>query len=165
MGYSPLPINLVTGAAHQVNQIPGTVGSNISTSNYSKCDNPTFNASGQNTLLTTAAYPTACQKASAPLDCTVKDGKATPAGGTSGTPTGKGTAGTGTNSVTGTSTTGPDSGTGNSAIDPNLTGSVVNVGGSGSDRILLAVLTAAGIALAVAAPPTVAALLRRRKSP
>lgn len=162
MGYSPLPINLVTGAAHQVNEIPGTVGSNISTSNYSKCNNPTFNASGQNTLLATAAYPTACQKASAPLDCTVKNGKATSASGTTGTPKGSSTAGTG---AANTATSGTSQATGNSAIDPNLTGSVVNAGGSGTDRILLAVLTAAGIALAVAAPPTVAALLRRRKTP
>ena len=49
------------------------------------------------------------------------------------------------------------------AQNANITGSVVNVPGNGADRVLLAVLTAIGVAVAVAAPPSVAAYLRRRR--
>ncbi len=42
--------------------------------------------------------------------------------------------------------------------------SVVTVPGNGADGILLAVITALGVAVAVAAPPSVAAYLRRRRA-
>jgi hypothetical protein len=41
---------------------------------------------------------------------------------------------------------------------------VITVPGNGADGILLAVITALGVAVAVAAPPSVAAYLRRRRA-
>ncbi len=75
LGYSPLPINLVTGAFLQVNKIPGTVGA-PDIHNYGTCNNPTF-VNGQDILLKDAPYPSKCQKAGSPLSCTT--GSAGPA--------------------------------------------------------------------------------------
>jgi ABC-type phosphate transport system substrate-binding protein len=162
LGYSPLPINLVRGAFLQVNRIPGTVGGY--SGNYSNCNNPTFNAEGQDTLLADAPYPTACQKVGAPLDCTASRTAAGGSDSTDGKSGKTGTTGTtGTTVTAGATGTGTASATDNGAINANITGSVQNVGGNGSDRVLLAVLTAAGVALTIAAPPSVAAYLRRRK--
>jgi ABC-type phosphate transport system substrate-binding protein len=174
LGYSPLPINLVSGAFLQVNKIPGTVGAPTSVSQYYKCGNPTFNSSGQDILLDTAPYPNACQKITAPLNC--------PLGGSTSSNTDNGKDKTGaTDSPTSgasTATSGISNGSGNgngngsgngngngtsAAQNADITGSVVNVPGTGADRILLAVITALGVALAVAAPPSVAAYLRRRR--
>jgi ABC-type phosphate transport system substrate-binding protein len=161
LGYSPLPINLVQGGFHQVNLIPGTVGA--PTGNYNSCNNPTF-VNGKDVLLSTAPYPTACQKATAPLNCTVSNGRATGTGSGTANPRAGATSSAGATTSTGTSAgTGTSSSSGSSAQNANITGSVVNIGGSGTDRILLAAGTAVGVALAVAAPPTVAAILRRRK--
>ena len=183
LGYSPLPINLVTGAFLQVNKIPGTVGApNIN--NYGACKNPTF-IRGQDILLKDAPYPTKCQKVGEPLTCTTTGGGGgTPSGGGTATPKpgasgnqtpgagGKGTGGTGTGGTGSTGTggtggTGSTTGSGGStgvAQSANITGTIVNVPGNGADRMLLAVITALGVAVAVAAPPTVAAYLRRRRS-
>jgi ABC-type phosphate transport system substrate-binding protein len=177
LGYSPLPYNLVQGAFLQVQKIPGTVGT-PNVNNYGACNNPTFTQGGQNILLKDAPYPTACQKATAPLNCTSGSGAST----TDGTSTdksdagakGKGTSATGTTGTTGgngntggNGATGGDDGTGGTgtgaAQNADITGSVVNVPGNGADRIMLAVITAIGVATAVAAPPSVAAYLRRRR--
>jgi ABC-type phosphate transport system substrate-binding protein len=164
LGYSPLPINLVRGAFLQVNRIPGTVGGY--SGNYSNCNNPTFNAAGQDTLLEDAPYPTACQKVGAPLDCTASGSGSDSTGGEDGK-NAKADAGKTTGATDGTTgtTNGTTNGTGggSNAINANITGSVQNVGGNGADRVLLAVLTAVGVALAIAAPPSVAVWLRRRK--
>ena len=170
LGYSPLPINLVTGAFLQVNKIPGTVGA-PDFHNYGACNNPTF-VNGQDILLKDASYPSKCQKASAPLSCAT-GGTTPPATGTaspgatghasaaaaSSTGTGNGT-GNGSGSGSGSS---GGSGTTGNALNTDITGSVISVPGSGADRILLAVITALGVAAAVAAPPSVAAYLRRRR--
>jgi ABC-type phosphate transport system substrate-binding protein len=165
LGYSPLPINLVQGAFLQVNKIPGTVGApNINT--YGACNNPTFTQGGQDILLKTAPYPSPCQKTGTPLTCTSggstgkpnKPGatvKATAPGGTTGN-----TGNTGNNAAAGPGGTSSDSG---AAQIANITGTVVSVPDNGADRVLLAVITAIGVAAAVAAPPSVAAYLRRRR--
>jgi ABC-type phosphate transport system substrate-binding protein len=185
LGYSPLPLNLVTGAFLQVNKIPGTVGApNIN--NYGACNNPTF-TNGKNILLSTAPYPSKCQKVGSPLDCSPSSTEPTASstssakpsvtsGATSGTGNtgaagGAGnTGGTATGTGTGTGIGGSGSGTGSggttggtTALNTNITGSVVTVPGNGADGILLAVITALGVAVAVAAPPSVAAYLRRRR--
>jgi hypothetical protein len=182
LGYSPLPLNLVQGAFLQVNKIPGTVGApNIDS--YGACNNPTF-TNGQDILLKDAPYPTKCQKVGSPLDC--NPGASTPTGsgtstsktGSKSNPSATSTAGTGTGTGTGTSTgTGTGTGTGGTgsgggsgggggsttALNTDVTGSVINVPGTGADDILLAVITALGVAIAVAAPPSVAVYLRRRR--
>ncbi len=173
LGYSPLPINLVKGAFLQVNKIPGTVGApNIDT--YGSCNNPTF-TNGKNILLATAQYPNKCQKVGSPLDCSTAStdptasstASAKPGATAAATATATATGGAGTGTGTGT---GPGTGTeaggttsGTSALNTNITGSVVTVPGNGADGILLAVITALGVAVAVAAPPSVAAYLRRRR--
>jgi len=169
LGYSPLPINLVTGAFLQVNKIPGTVGApNIN--NYGACNNPTFTQGGQNILLKDAPYPNKCQKVGSPLTC--NPGSTGPSGGsttgtkTSGTsPSPGSTSGTGTGTGTGTGSGTGDTGGGTTAnpLNYNVTGSVINVPSNGADNVLLAVLTGVGVAVAVAAPPSVAAYLRRRR--
>jgi ABC-type phosphate transport system substrate-binding protein len=174
LGYSPLPYNLVHGAFLQVEKIPGTIGA-PDINNYGACNNPTFTQGGKNILLSTAPFPTACQKATAPLNCTVggggsgtddakgAKGKGTSGTGTTGTTGGDGN--TGGNGTGGNTATGGDNGTGGTsdAQNADITGSVVNVPGNGADRIMLAVITAIGVATAVAAPPSVAAYLRRRR--
>jgi ABC-type phosphate transport system substrate-binding protein len=152
LGYSPLPINLVTGAFLQVNKIPGTVGApNID--NYGTCNNPTF-INGKDILLSTAPYPTKCQKVGSPLDCTTGSTEPTATAaakpGTTADPTATGGSGTGTG--------------GTAAVNTNITGSVVTVPGDGADGLLLAVITALAVGVAVAAPPSVAAYLRRRRA-
>jgi ABC-type phosphate transport system substrate-binding protein len=176
LGYSPLPINLVTGAFLQVNKIPGTVGA-PSIDNYGSCQNPTF-INGKDVLLSTAPYPTKCQKVGSPLDCTAgstgptasSTASAKPGATASPTATATGAAGTGTGTGTGagtgtgTATSSGGGGSGTSALNTDITGSVVTVPGNGADGILLAVITAIGVAAAVAAPPSVAAYLRRRRA-
>src|SRR6202034_2823418 len=115
LGYSPLPINLVTGAFLQVNKIPGTVGApNID--NYASCENPTF-INGKDVLLSTAPYPTKCQKVGSPLDCAAGGANPTASStasakpGATANPTATGTAAAGTGTGTGTGT-GAGAGTG-----------------------------------------------------
>ena len=173
LGYSPLPFNLVSGAFLQVNKIPGTVGApNINS--YGACNNPTFTQGGQDILLKDAPYPDKCQKIGSALNCSTTGGSTGSSSTTTQTgKTGKGkkststTGGTGTHTGTGTGTgTGTSTGTNGStpaAQNADVTGSVVNVAGNGADGILLAVITAVAVAVAVAAPPSVAAYMRRRK--
>ncbi len=158
LGYSPLPKNLVEGGLVQDGKIPGHVA--IPTiAALEKCQNPTMDH-GRNILLSTAPFPSPCQKLGAPLNCVVKNGKAVAAGGSgnSGGPKASssasasaGTTGTGTGTGTTTGATGP------------VTGVVVNLAGDHSNQAALGALTALGIVLAVALPPGLAAWLRRRR--
>jgi len=176
LGYSPLPFNLVRGAFQQVGKIPGHVAPpNIG--HYASCGNPTFK-NGKNVLLANAPYPTKCQKLGAPLNCVIKNGKAVAAGGGGGGGGGGGSGGAG-GSGTGSSASGGGSGgsgggTGNPALGgttgtgtttgaATVAGSVVGLAANGTDRALLAVLTALAVIAAVAMPPAVGAWLRRRK--
>jgi ABC-type phosphate transport system substrate-binding protein len=165
LGYSPLPINLVKGAFLQVNKIPGTIGS-PSEGNYSHCDNPTFNAQGQDVLLNTAPYPNKCQKVGSPLNCnpngTTTSPSTSPSSTDSTAPTSTSSAGT-SNNVSSTSDPGSTVSSGTTAQNADITGGVVNVPNNGTNDLLLAVITAFGVLLAVAAPPSVAAYLRRRR--
>ncbi|MBV9383122.1 MAG: substrate-binding domain-containing protein, partial [Streptosporangiaceae bacterium] len=173
LGYSPLPLNLVQGGLHQSDLIPGHVpGPNPTT--LAGCNNPTF-TNGVLTLLKNAPYPTACQKVTAPLSCSGGGGGTnTGGGGTKGGGNGHNTTGRGGNTSGGTNNpvgglggtgngTGSGNGYGTGAQSANVTGSIVNVPGNGADRVMLAVLTALAVATAVAAPPTVAIWLRRRR--
>jgi hypothetical protein len=166
LGYSPLPINLVRGAFLQVNKIPGTVGA--STGNYATCNNPTFNAQGQDVLLDTAPYPNKCQKVGSPLNCNPNGTTASRSTSTtSGSDTKTGTSSTGTSGTSNVASTSGTDSTGSSgtttAQNADITGGVVNIPNNGSNDLLLAVITALGVLLAVAAPPSVAAYLRRRR--
>jgi ABC-type phosphate transport system substrate-binding protein len=162
LGYSPLPKNLVQGGLLQSDRIPGHIaGPNPST--LAGCPNPTFNSSGQLTLLQDAKYPTPCQKVTAPLNCTVVNGKAKSTGGGTGgstpNPSSSATTSTGTGPV-GT-TTGPATTTGGSG--GSVAGQVVNVASDSSSRAPLGVMTAIAIVIAIAAPPALGIWLRRRR--
>jgi ABC-type phosphate transport system substrate-binding protein len=162
LGYSPLPINLVTGGFLQVSRIPGHLPvPNIDS--YGSCNNPTF-INGKDILLDTAPFPNKCQKVSAPLNCdpnaTTSSASKDPSGSQS---KGTGTPATGTGSLAGTSGPASTTTSGTSAQGVDITGGVVNVPGNGTDNLLLAVIITAGVLIAVAAPPSVAAYLRRRR--
>lgn len=62
LGYSPLPINLVQAGLSQVRKIPGVDAKAV---DISKCNNPTFSKSGQNTLAKNAPQPPDCDRAGA----------------------------------------------------------------------------------------------------
>ena len=120
LGYSPLPINLVKAGLAQVKRIPGAVVSSI---NIKKCNNPTFSASGANTLAVNAPQPSSCDKKGV-TQCTTGTGgaKGTPTKSTSGT-----SGGTGTDSgATGTGDVGTD-GTGGTATAGTGGGGVATV--------------------------------------
>jgi phosphate ABC transporter phosphate-binding protein len=59
LGYSPLPINLVQAGLDQIPKIPGAATQSV---DISQCNNPTFSASGENTLAVTAPQPEECDK-------------------------------------------------------------------------------------------------------
>jgi len=59
LGYSPLPINLVQAGFAQIPKIPGAATQTV---DISQCNNPTFSASGENTLAATAPQPEECDK-------------------------------------------------------------------------------------------------------
>jgi phosphate ABC transporter phosphate-binding protein len=61
LGYSPLPVNLVTAGFNVLKQVPGVDLGNRTT-DYSTCQNPTFNANGGNNLAILAKPPAACDK-------------------------------------------------------------------------------------------------------
>src|SRR5207244_11767496 len=123
-----------------------------------KCQNPTMQ-NGRNILLSTAPFPSPCQKLGAPLNCVVKNGKAVAAGGSSGSagPTASAAA----SADTGTTGAGTGTGTTTGATGP-VTGVVANLAGDHSNQAALRALTAAAIVLAVALPPRLAVWLRRR---
>jgi ABC-type phosphate transport system substrate-binding protein len=165
LGYSPLPYNLVEGGFLQVNRIPDHV-STPAMNHYGDCQNPTFE-NGKNELVDTAAYPTACQKLGAPLNCVVgRNGKPETSNGSgngSGS-NGSGKNGSGSNGSSGNPATGGSSGDpGSTNAQTDVSGQVVNLSGNGTDRALLAVITALAVIMAVATPPTVSAWMRRRK--
>jgi len=111
LGYSPLPLNLVQAGLEQVRKIPG-VTADI---DLSRCNNPTFSASGENLLALNAPQPAACDQRG-PLQCgTAAEGTAGAggAGGAAGQPGSPATAGDGSGGSTGGG--GPGAGTG--AVD------------------------------------------------
>lgn len=182
LGYSPLPINLVSAGLKQVQKIPGVKAQNI---NIKKCNNPTFSSNGTNTLANKAPQPPACDKKGA-AQCTTGTGGSstdTPTGGGSGAgEDGAGTdgSGTGTDDGSGTGTdgtgggvTGPVSGGGpveceaDTGVCRNVVALPVEVASDTewSDRQTLITVAVGGLLAIVLVPPLVGQLLRtRRKS-
>jgi phosphate ABC transporter phosphate-binding protein len=77
LGYSPMPINLVTASFDQIKKIPGVVRQDI---DVTKCRNPTFSPDGTNLLAKNAPQPQDCDRRG-PSQC------ATGTGGAKGTKT------------------------------------------------------------------------------
>jgi len=59
LGYSPMPINLVSASFDQIKKIPGAEVQNI---NVQSCNNPTFSPDGKNLLAENAPFPSECDK-------------------------------------------------------------------------------------------------------
>ncbi len=70
LGYSPLPINLVTSSFDQIRKIPGVEVQNI---NVQQCNNPTFSPDGTNLLAANAPFPPDCDRIG-PTQCTFGTG-------------------------------------------------------------------------------------------
>jgi phosphate transport system substrate-binding protein len=70
LGYSPLPVNLVSASLDQIKKIPGVVVENI---DISKCNNPTFSPDGTNLLAASAPHPQPCDK-HGPTQCSTGTG-------------------------------------------------------------------------------------------
>ncbi|MGW5240170.1 phosphate ABC transporter substrate-binding protein PstS [Monashia sp. NPDC004114] len=122
LGYSPLPINLVKAGLAQVRRIPGV---DVQRIDVSKCNNPTFSASGENTLAKTATMPQQCDKAG-PLQCgTVAERSPAAGQGTNGSN------GNGTNGSNGSSGNG-SSGNGTNGAGTGSNGRPGATGGTGS---------------------------------
>ena len=96
LGYSPLPINLVQAGFAQIPKIPGAATQTV---DIAECNNPTFSASGENTLAATAPQPEECDK-QGPDQCL------TGTGGAGGTANSASAATAGKKSKSGSSTTG-----------------------------------------------------------
>ena len=61
LGYSPIPINLVTASFEQIRKIPGVEAQDV---NVQDCDNPTFSPDGTNLLAQNAPMPQECDRQS-----------------------------------------------------------------------------------------------------
>lgn len=70
LGYSPLPVNLVTASFEQIAKIPGAEVQNI---NVQQCNNPTFSPSGENLLAQRAPQPEPCDQ-QGPTQCATGTG-------------------------------------------------------------------------------------------
>jgi ABC-type phosphate transport system substrate-binding protein len=155
LGYSPLPLNLVTGGLEQSGKIPGAIPSpNLGTS----CDNPTLQ-NGKLIVLQDAPYPNKCQKVGSPLNCNPNGGTSSDSTGDDKTSTGGTTGGTGTNAG---GTDGSD-GTGATADSGPVTGQVVNLAASDTNPTMFGLLTVLELLIVVAAPPAIYTVLRRRR--
>jgi ABC-type phosphate transport system substrate-binding protein len=156
LGYSPLPLNLVEGGLLQSSLIPGHVQT---PSLASGCDNPTLK-DGKLVVLQDAPEPSPCQKAGTPLDCQVVDGKAAAAGAQAAPSNSPGAGGS---ALTGTGQTGTAQ-TGQAAVAAGpVTGQAVNLAAADGNPAVFGTLTVAGILVAVAIPPVIYAMIRRRR--
>ncbi len=151
LGYSPLPLNLVEGGLLQSSLIPGHVPT---PSLSAGCDNPTLK-NGKLVVLQDAPQPSPCEKVGEPLTCTVVDGKAS-TGGAVPAPSASASASTGTAPQP---TTDVPVGT---AAGP-VTGTAVSLASSDSNPTMFGLLTALAILVAIAAPPAIYAVVRRRR--
>ena len=115
LGYSPLPINLVTAGLDQVRKIPGGDPASV---NIAKCNNPTFSPDGSNKLANTAPQPQACDKQGGDQCATGTGGvKSQATALSSGTKTGAASTATGAAAGTTTDASGPTT----TAAGPGLT--------------------------------------------
>jgi phosphate transport system substrate-binding protein len=72
LGYSPLPINLVSSSLEQIRKIPGV---EVQSVDVKSCNNPTFSPDGTNLLAKNAPFPSDCDKINV-TQCTIGTGGA-----------------------------------------------------------------------------------------
>lgn len=130
LGYSPLPKVLVDGAIQQEGDIPGHVAT-YNQATLDGCDNPNYSNGAD--YLSSAPLPSPCDFHTAPLDCTVSDGKAVSSGGGSGSGSGSGSGGgggSGGGAAAGPGSTAPGAAGKGASARASGTGAAV-VGGAG----------------------------------
>jgi ABC-type phosphate transport system substrate-binding protein len=168
LGYSPLPYPLITGGYQEFDQIPGHIPVGTVASFIGKCNNPTYD-DGQNVLIKDAPYPTPCQKATAPLDCTVKNGQAVAATGADSGSTGSGSTSKSSNSTGNGSTINPNTGQVNGGGGGD-SGAAINAspvslsGPAPQEAWVFAVLIVFALIAAIAAPTVLGSWLERRRT-
>jgi ABC-type phosphate transport system substrate-binding protein len=79
IGYASLPYNLVVGGFQQMGHVPG----HVAAADIGSCGNPTY-TDNVDVLTQDAPMPSPCDYYTAPLDCTVENGKAVSSGGPGG---------------------------------------------------------------------------------
>ena len=168
LGYSPLPYPLIKGGYLQFNYIPGHIPVGSVASFIGKCNNPTYD-DGVNKLIKDAPYPSACQKDTAPLNCTVKGGKAVATTATNSNNTGSGSTNKNSGSTGNTNTVNPNTGqVGNGGTGNN--GAAVNAspvslsGPAPQEAWVFAVLIVLALLGAIAAPTVLGSWLERRRA-
>jgi ABC-type phosphate transport system substrate-binding protein len=165
LGYSPLPYPLIVGGYNEFDQIPGHIPVPSVQSFIDRCDNPTYD-DGINVLIKDAPYPSPCQKATAPLNCTVQDGKAvaTSAAGSGGAGSGTGNGGTGTSGDSINPNTGQATG------DTNGSGTAINAspvsvsGPAPQEAWVFGALILLTLLGAIVAPTVLGSWLERRRT-
>ncbi|GLW93900.1 phosphate ABC transporter substrate-binding protein PstS [Actinokineospora globicatena] len=176
LGFSPLPINLVTAGLKQVERIPG---STKKPTDISKCNNPTFSTNGSNTLAETAPRPPDCDKLGATVQCDATGKAVTKKGAAAAKPTtGAGAVKPGDTAPGAAETPGADKAAADTGEDGEASGEATEEGGDGSgggaslsavpvsvdlpqdDGTLLIVVAAVLMVVLVAGPPLVARLMR-----
>jgi phosphate ABC transporter phosphate-binding protein len=169
LGFSPLPVNLVSAGLAQVRRIPGA---ELKTINIASCNNPTLSPGGGNALAKSAPYPPACDKRG-PTQCTTGTGgarrtsTAVSAGATSGSATPGATATAGTGATAGA--VDPDTGqllAGGAAPAVDISAVPVSLTSSWGDRSTkgYAVLAAFMLLLVILGPPTLIRFMRLRSA-
>jgi len=121
LGYSPLPVNLVTASLDQIAKIPGAEVQNI---NVQSCDNPTFSATGENVIAANAPRPQECDR-QGPAQC------ATGTGGVKAVETPTAAPAPGAGGVAAPGTPGLDSAPAGGAPTPGAGGAPGSTGGGG----------------------------------
>ncbi|RLK54099.1 phosphate ABC transporter substrate-binding protein PstS [Actinokineospora cianjurensis] len=170
LGFSPLPINLVTAGLKQVERIPG---STKKPTDISKCNNPTFSTNGSNTLAETAPRPPECDKSGSTAQCDATGKSVTKKGSTTTKTSGAakpGEAAPGAAEAAGgdqaaggdpaAESAGETTEGGDSGGDGSLSAVPVSVDLPQDDGTLLVVVAAVLMVVLVAGPPLVARLMR-----
>jgi phosphate ABC transporter phosphate-binding protein len=171
LGYSPLPKNLVVGGFQQVDHMTGHVAT-PDTTQLNGCNNPTY-SNGVNHLIVDAAMPSPCDKDTAPLNCTVVNGKAVGAGSGSGNNNGNNGNAANPNAAKQTATansspsvnpiTGQQIQSNATSAAQNIQAEPVAVASRPDEEAFLSTLTVLEILAAISAPVVVGALVQRRR--
>jgi ABC-type phosphate transport system substrate-binding protein len=167
LGYSPLPYPLITGGYLQFGYIPGAIHVGSVNSFIASCKNPTY-YDGQNLLIKQAPYPSPCQFHTAPLNCTVKNGKAVAATTASDNTAAASNSKTSNNTGNG-STINPNTGQvtgGDTGDDPGaVNASPVSLSGPApGEAWVFALLIVVALIGAIAAPTVLGSWLERRRT-